>query len=215
MKTARLSLIATLVASLSFGCANMDDPSRTQAEGAGIGALLGAVVGYAVSGDGKGAAIGAAVGGGLGLLVGNEVAKRKQAYASTEEFLDAEIARTDEFNATAVAYNKKLNTEVAALEKETKTLRARYDSGKVKKEVLVAKRTDLQKRIDDSNKLEQTLAKELEVQNAILAEERGSRPAGDAHLARLEMEVAELQKNLDKLREGSSQLARIDQRLSV
>ena len=215
MKTTRLTLVAALVASLSFGCANMDDPSRTKAEGAGIGALLGAVVGYAVSGDGKGAAIGAAVGGGLGLLVGNEVAKRKQAYASTEEFLDAEIARTDEFNATAVAYNKKLNTEVAALEKETKTLRARYDSGKVKKDTLVARRADLQKRIDDSNKLEGTLAKELEVQNSILAEERKTRPDGDAHIARLEKEVQALQKNLDKLRDGSSQLARIDQRLSV
>ena len=53
MKTTRLTLVAALVASLSFGCANMDDPSRTKAEGAGIGALLGAVVGYAVGGDGR------------------------------------------------------------------------------------------------------------------------------------------------------------------
>lgn len=214
MKSAKTTVIAVLVGSLSFGCANMDDTSRTQAEGAGMGVLLGALIGAAV-GDEKGALIGAAVGGGLGYMVGNEVAKRKQAYATTEEFLDAEIARTEEFNATAVAYNNRLNTEIASLERESRNLRARYDSGKTQKNTLVAKRADLQKRIDESHKLEETLAKEHEVQTAILAEERKSRPANDAYLARLEKEVQELQKNLDTLREGSTQLARIDQRLSV
>ena len=83
------------------------------------------------------------------------------------------------------------------------------------KKVLVAKSDELQKKIDASKKLEDTLAKELEVQTAILADEKKTRPADDQYIVSLEKEVNTLQKNLDKLRDGSTQLAQIDQRLSV
>jgi uncharacterized protein YcfJ len=203
-----------LVLALLTGCAGTSDQTRTKAEGAGVGALVGGLLGYAI-GDGRGAVIGAALGAGAGYLVGNEVAKRKKAYATTEEFLDAEIASTQEYNETAVAYNNRLMKDIKALEKECAALRAKYDKGQVDKKTLLARSDALQKKIDDAKKLEETLAKELEVQTAILAQEKKSRPADDQYIARLEKEVAALQKNLDKLREGSSQLAQIDQRLSV
>lgn len=211
---AKMAVVLLLVLALLPGCATTSDQTRTKAEGAGVGAVLGGLLGYAVGG-GRGAAIGAAAGAGLGFLVGNEIAKRKQAYASTEEFLDAEIANTQEYNKTAIAYNAQLSKDVATLEKQSKTLRAQYDKGAVDKKVLTAKSDELQKKIDASKKLENTLAKELEVQTAILADEKKTRPAGDQYVARLEKEVATLQKNLDKLRAGSTQLAQIDQRLSV
>mgnify|MGYP001470718381 CR=1 FL=1 len=207
-------VIIVLVLALLPGCATMSDQTRTKAEGTGVGAVVGGLLGYAIGG-GRGAAIGAALGAGAGFLVGNEIAKRKQAYANNEDFLDAEIANTKEYNKTALAYNAKLSKDVATLDKESKALRAKYDKGQVDKKALAAKSDALQKKIDDSKKLEDNLAKELEVQTAILAEEKKSRPADDKYIVRLEKEVAALQKNLDKLREGSSQLAQIDQRLSV
>jgi len=213
-KIVNVLVVVLLVFVLLPGCATMSDKNRTQAEGTGVGAVLGGLLGYAVGG-GKGAAIGAAAGAGLGFLVGNEIAKRKQAYATTEEFLDAEISNTKEYNKTAIAYNAKLSKDVATLEKQSKTLRAQYDKGTVDKKVLAAKSDELQKKIDASKKLENTLAKELDVQTAILADEKKARPAGDQYVVRLEKEVNTLQKNLDKLRDGSTQLAQIDQRLSV
>lgn len=207
-------VIIVLVLALLPGCATMSDQTRTKAEGTGVGAVVGGLLGYAIGG-GRGAAIGAALGAGAGFLVGNEIAKRKQAYANNEDFLDAEISNTQEYNKTAIAYNAKLSKDVAALDKESKALRAKYDKGQVDKKALAAKSDALQKKIDDSKKLEDNLAKELEVQTAILAEEKKSRPADDKYIVRLEKEVAALQKNLDKLRAGSSQLAQIDQRLSV
>jgi uncharacterized protein (DUF3084 family) len=122
---------------------------------------------------------------------------------------------TREYNKTAIAYNAKLSKDVAALDKESKALRAKYDKGAVDKKALVAKSDALQKKIDDSEKLEKTLSEELEVQTAILEQERKNRPKGDQYVVRLEKEVKTLQKNLDKLRQGSTQLAEIDQRLSV
>ena len=213
-KIAKVLVVVLLVFALLPGCATMSDQNRTKAEGTGVGAVVGGLLGFAIGG-GRGAAIGAAAGAGLGFLVGNEIAKRKQAYASTEDFLNAEIANTQEFNKTAIAYNAKLSKDVTALEKQSKTLRAQYDKGTVDKKVLVAKSDELQKKIDASKKLEDTLAKELEVQTAILADEKKTRPANDQYIVRLQKEVNTLQKNLDKLRDGSTQLAQIDQRLSV
>ena len=213
-KIVNVLVVALLVCALLPGCATMSDQTRTKAEGAGVGGVLGGLLGYAVGG-GKGAAIGAAVGAGAGFLVGNEIAKRKQAYASTEDFLDAEIANTQEYNKTAIAYNAQLSKDVAQLEKESTALRAKYDKGQVDKKALAAKSDSLQKKIDDSKKLEDTLAKELEVQTAILEDEKKTRPADDQYIVRLGKEVGALQKNLDKLRDGSTQLAKIDQRLSV
>jgi hypothetical protein len=214
MKTISKIMIVLLTCTLLSGCATMSDQSRTRAEGSAAGAVLGGLLGLAV-GDGKGAAIGALAGAGVGFLVGNEVAKRKQAYASTEEFLNAEIATTQEYNTTTAAYNRKVAGEIKALDKESATLRARYDKGKIQKTTLTAKRDKLKKRIAESKKLEETLSKELEVQTAILEQESKKRPKGDAYIARLEKEVAALQKNLATLRDDSTQLASIDQRLSV
>jgi uncharacterized protein YcfJ len=214
MHSAKKLVVMLVMVALVSGCATMSDQTRTKAEGAGVGAVVGGLLGYAIGG-GRGAAVGAALGAGAGFLVGNEIAKRKQAYASTEDFLDGEIASTQEYNRTLVAYNSKLSSEIAALEKESKMLRSRYDKGQVDKKVLLAKSAALQKKIDDAKTLEKTLAKELEVQTAILEQEKNNRPKDDNYIKRLEKEVAALQKNLDKLRQGSSQLAQIDQRLSV
>jgi len=204
-----------LSAALVTGCANIqDDQQRTQAEGAAAGAVLGALVGYAIDRE-RGAAIGALIGGGAGFVVGNEIAKRKKAYANTEDFLNAQIARVAEFNRTTLAYNDKLRREIASLDRETKRLQAQYKSGAVKKQTLVSKRNALNEKIAGSKKLEQTLVQEQQVQSQILAEERKTRPANDPYIRKLEREVKTLQGNIDTLRSNNTQLAQIDPRLSV
>ncbi|MBK1655433.1 glycine zipper domain-containing protein [Allochromatium vinosum] len=204
-----------LSAALVTGCANIqDDQQRTQAEGAAAGAVLGALVGYAIDRE-RGAAIGALIGGGAGFVVGNEIAKRKKAYANTEDFLNAQIARVAEFNRTTLAYNDKLHREIASLDRESKRLQAQYKSGAVKKQTLVSKRNALNEKIAGSKKLEQTLVQEQQVQSQILADERKTRPANDPYIRKLEHEVKTLQGNIDTLRSNNTQLAQIDPRLSV
>ncbi|MCA1794334.1 MAG: glycine zipper 2TM domain-containing protein [Desulfobacteraceae bacterium] len=126
MKFMKAIVFVLLICLLIPGCAGMSDQNRTKTEGTAVGAVAGGLLGMLI-GKEQGAAIGALAGAGVGYLVGNEVAKRKQAYASNEEFLDAEIAGTREFNVTAVAYNQKVSREIAALEKESRSLRTRYD----------------------------------------------------------------------------------------
>ena len=121
MKKTRTILLLLLICALIPGCAGMSDQSQTKAEATGIGAVAGGLLGLVIGGDAGGAAIGALAGAGIGFLVGNEVAKRKKAYASNEDFLDAEIAGTKEFNATTLAYNKKMAKDIKALERNQKT----------------------------------------------------------------------------------------------
>jgi hypothetical protein len=204
-----------LASGLVTGCANIqDDQQRTQAEGAAAGAVIGALIGYAIDKE-QGAAIGALVGGGAGFVVGNEIAKRKKAYANTEDFLNAQIARVAEFNRTTLAYNNKLRREIASLDRESRRLQAQYKSGTVQKQALASKRNALQEKIAGSKKLEQTLVQEQKVQSQILAEERKTRPANDPYIRKLESEVKTLQGNIETLRSNNTQLAQIDPRLSV
>jgi len=199
---------------MTSGCASLDDQGRTRAEGTAAGAVIGGLLGYAI-GDERGAAIGAAVGAGAGYAIGNEVAKRKQAYASTEDFLDSEIARVQEFNETTVAYNEQVRTEIARLEAEAERMQARVASGEMARSELQSERKAIALRLDKSEALEKSLARELEVQQHILAEEGGNRPEDDPYLAQLSAEVEDLQRNLNQLRDDSAQLASIDERLSV
>lgn len=190
------------------------DSQRTKTEGAVLGGLLGGLIGLA-TGDEKGAAIGAVLGAGAGYLIGNEVAKRKEKYASTEEFLDAEIARTAEFNETARAQQGRLRKEIAALDRETLELQARYRQGSATRAQLSDKKRDLDARLAKNRDFEQVLQKEYDLNTEILAAERGSRPTNDPYLSRLEKENDELRLQIEQLREGSNQLAEINERLSV
>ncbi len=213
--TSRPSLTWLLSAVLMTGCANIqDDQQRTQAEGAAAGALIGALIGYAIDKE-QGAAVGALIGGGAGFVVGNEIAKRKKAYATTEDFLNAQIARVAEFNRTTLAYNDKLRREIASLDRESRRLQAQYKSGAIQKQALASKRNALQEKIAGSKRLEQTLVQEQKVQLQILAEERKTRPANDPYIRKLEREVQTLQGNIETLRSNNTQLAQIDPRLSV
>lgn len=212
-----LKKIVIMVTSIGLltGCLqSMPDQQRTQVEGAAAGAVMGGLLGYAVDRE-RGAAVGAVVGGGVGFWVGHEIAKRKQGFATTEAFLDAEIARVAEYNRNTQAYNRQTRQEITRLEREVDTLQAQYAAGRIQRDRLENRRSQLQRRLQTSRELETTLAREHEVQVAILEEQRTTRKGNDPYMQKLTHEVNTLQANLETLREDSLQLARIDQRLSV
>lgn len=214
MKGFRVILFLVFMAVILSGCATGSDQRRTKAEGAAVGAAVGGLAGFLI-GDGRGALIGAAAGAGLGYLAGREVAKRKAEYATQEEFLEAEAARTAEYNETMRAYNAKSRQELATLEEEVESLRQAYEEGAEEKDALLARQAEVQKRIQENEELEEELVGELAIQKAIIEEERQSLPEDDPRIAALEKEVQELQANIAALGEGSAQLARIDERLSI
>ncbi|MCF8088843.1 MAG: hypothetical protein K9K63_07360 [Desulfotignum sp.] len=200
---------------LLSGCVTMSDKEKTVAEGTAVGAAVGTALG-AVIGGGRGAAIGAAIGGAAGLTIGNIIAQRKNQYANREEFLTGEIQRVAEYNEKAREYNKQLQVEIARLSKEVDYLQTEHAQGEARKESLIAKKNELSKQLEFNDELEQDLSNELDVLIAILEEqEQGSEADESIHISELEQEILELENNLTELREGSVQLASIDERLQL
>jgi uncharacterized membrane protein len=194
--------------------AGTDDQTATKVQGTVLGAVMGGLIG-AATGDTKGALIGATVGAGLGYVAGSEVAKRKAQYVREEDFLDAEIAQARELNSEAIAYNATLRRQIAALDSESAQLAAKYRSGKASRDQMIAQRNTVQARLQKSQEVESSLRKEHEIKVAVVNEERGQRGADDPYVKSLDAQVKELQTNIDNLHQGSTQLARIDERLSV
>lgn len=211
------NLMTLAVCGSLVGCASLDemsDTERTQSEGVAAGAILGGLLG-AVLGDRDSAAIGAVVGAGAGYLIGGEIAKRKQQYANDEDFLDAEIERTARLNDETRDYHLQTRRDIAALDKQARSLRAQYQNGTVNAKRLHKERKALEGRVAEHQQQLDTLNKEHEINLAILKQERKARGASDPYIARLERENAELLQQIEQLHGDSTQLAAIDDRLSL
>lgn len=218
MRDWQKTLVASAVAVSLTGCqttGESEDSTRTKTEGAVAGAVVGALLGAAIGGDAKGAAIGAAIGGGTGYLIGSEVAKRKQQYASTEDYLNAEIGRTQQLNADARAYHEQTRNEIAVLDQEASNLRAQYRKGKIKSDQLTKKRRELEKVIADNRKMQESLQKEYDLNKEVVSQEAPDRRKDDPYIRKLEKENAELRRQIDNLRNDGEQLAQINERLSI
>ena len=139
MKTFAFRSISALTSlALLASCANIkDDQTRTRAEGGLAGAGLGALVGGIVGNNSghrawQGALIGAAVGGAAGLAYGDHVARKKAAYKSQEQWLDACISHAEQVNADARAYNRRLRNKIDNLAAELAAARSSGDKGKMR-----------------------------------------------------------------------------------
>ncbi len=211
--------VAITLALGSCGCTNIeDDSTRTQTEGtmvgAGFGAALGAGLG-ALFGGSKGALVGAAIGVGVGSLsgyfYGKHVADKKAEYASREEWLDACIDRSRQVTADTKKYNEQLKKDIAALDKETKTLTAKNantDKKTLKEESkkIAALQSDTQKNISN-------LESEVEKQKTVLADAKKNGDNQEAKI--LDAEIKKLNAQIKEMKEYNNKLASISARVAV
>ncbi len=193
------------------------DATRTRTEGAAMGGLLGGLLGYALGGDNRTTStlIGAAAGAGVGYLVGNEIAERKQKYATEEDFLNSEIASAKEYNDTATAYNDQLREDIVQLEKRTGLLESRYRAGMAGRDEVQAERASLKEQIASVDKVYEDLKKEYDIKVAVAAERKEAKGGDDVYVQQLEDEISSLKENMDQLQAQSVQLAQIDERLTI
>lgn len=130
--------VFTIITMGATHCASTEDGRLAQAQGTGLGALGGGLLGAgigALAGDSdsvrKGALIGAGIGAAGGFAYGTHVANKKAQYKSTEEWLDACISEAETKRREAVAYNKRLNNQLARLRKEVRLAREAEDRRKL------------------------------------------------------------------------------------
>ncbi|MFH2059413.1 MAG: YMGG-like glycine zipper-containing protein [Pseudomonadota bacterium] len=209
---------------MSVGCVTTgttDDSQRTKNEGAavgaGTGALLGGLIGALVGGDSKGAlvgaAIGAAAGGIAGYAYGDHVASKKAEYAKEEDWLDQCIVSAQKVNQETIAYNKKIKSDIALLETQTKKLQQQYAAKQTNKQTLLAQKKNIDAAAKTTGEKLDRAKFELDSQKQAMAqvEKKGATDqskALDAEIAKLEGLVAELEQH-------SKNLASLSSRMSV
>lgn len=162
-------LVLIAVMALSGACATKSQ--KTVATGAGVGAVVGGVIGYLVGGR-TGAAWGAALGAGAGALVGNEVDNEQKKYASQEQWLDAQIAQTNNLNRRALAHNKAMAKKLAEMRFEEKRMRALAKQNKLQASQLAREKAKLNSEQESTKALLAQVTKEVEKTNYILEKKK-------------------------------------------
>ncbi len=193
----KVSVVLLLPVLALTSCSNLSDASLTQIQGTGggaaVGGAIGAGAGALLGGSTKatlwGAAIGAAVGGLFGHQYAKSIVKQKAAYATTEDYLNANIKqlsiRTNEVKST----NSNLTKQIANIRAQKSTLSA-DERVKTKKDLT-----------DKANLAQQ----DIKVANAALSSATGEkRKALLNQIAQLKTERANLIRNTSTLMSVSS-----------
>jgi uncharacterized protein YcfJ len=216
MKTSAAIMI---LISLS-GCAN--DQQRTVTQGTAIGAVggaiagagLGALTGLAVGGGNTqsiingmiiGGATGAAAGGYAGYKWGQQVAIRKSEYASSEAYLQANIAQAQLVTAAARKENAILTSKIAGYNRRIAELSRNPGARPSLMENVNATRSDLALKIKASGNEIQDRQKAVS--------EVGS--ANEKQVEELVREITALKSERAQLQQNDSRLAAISSNLST
>ncbi|MBQ9275116.1 MAG: hypothetical protein IJ228_09910 [Succinivibrio sp.] len=219
-RAATAAAVAVALA-LGGGCTNIeDDSTRTKTEGtlvgASIGAGVGALIGALVNGKNgalTGAAIGAGIGSLSGFIVGKNIADRKAEFASREDWLDACIEHAHEVNEQTRSANDGLKREVAALDKESKTLAAQYRKKRVSAAALKSERDSILALQNDTRQNIEALESELLSQKKVAQDARDN---GDEREAKImDNEIRQLTAQIKEMKAYNQRLADLSVRLAV
>jgi len=208
----QFTITLTLIALLLGGCAT--DSNTTRAQGAGFGALLGAGIG-ALIGDEKGAMIGAAVGGVAGLAYGDHVAKKKEKYASEEDYLDACTQVAQERYQENKKYNDSLKTEIAAITAELNQIGDVASATKDDHKRLEKLQKALKKSIENSESQLTALNEEIVMQREAIAQVDPAQQANTDNIKALNDQIALLEQQKAELQANTQQLASLSARASA
>jgi len=219
MKTARLrprtamAYMMIMIFSLS-GCAT--DAQRTRTEGAAAGVVLGGVAGRVIGGNRDGAVVGAVTGGLAGLVIGDQVATKKERYATQEDMLRASAERATTLARASQQRNAQLARDIAALDQSVKQLRSAKMSAASKRTAALANQKTQQALLVsvDGNlrQLREETARQAEVLKAVgtPGQAVATRPTAGVELVSASMRNLDQQTRL--LEQAKRNLQAIDER---
>lgn len=218
MKT-RFLKIATAITLTTFlaSCAQMgfDDQTSTQLEGTLAGAGLGAALGGLIGGR-DGALWGAGLGAGAGFLVGNEVASRKQSYASQEALIAGETQRVSTLVQELENTNAILRQDIASYNAQISSLKAQMQYDSSKKEQLRKQKATVDSRYSQAKKNLQTTENELKTAEALHADaKKQSGGKNTSGLKQWENRISSLRAQKVKLENNTQQLQSVSNSIAL
>lgn len=213
LKRGTIITLATFLTS----CAQMgfDDYTATQMEGTLAGAGLGAALGGLIGGK-DGALWGAGLGAGVGFLVGNEVAVRKQSYASQEALIAGETQRVSNLVQELEHTNAVLRQEITSYNAQINALKVQMQHDNTKREQLRQKKVMIDKRYQQAKKSLQAVENEVKTAEALYADIKKQAGKKNANELKLwENKINTLKSQKLKLEQNVQQLQAVSNSISV
>ena len=184
------------------------------AEGTGIGCLLGAGIGAGIGaliGGGKGAAIGAGAGAAVGCAAGyvyaDSVVERRDNLQGKEDSLDAQIQFAQAANSDTQEYNQTLKSKIDAFDKNVSQLKKSTENQETIQSNLKKQKQQVEQELKDSTN---ALAATQEDLNN-LKQFQATQSSTDT--VELDNQIAELEYNLNELKQHNNALASMSERL--
>lgn len=136
-----------------------------------------------------------------------DFANKKAQYKSTEEWLDACITLAESKRKEAVAYNRKLNSRLATLQREVRTAAAAKDKSKLAslKGQIASERADAQKQ-------SAAFSKEAQLQRSAIKEAGG---AGSSRLSSLRSSTSGIESEVSTMNKGVQRYAALESQTDV
>jgi|WetSurMetagenome_2_1015567.scaffolds.fasta_scaffold07774_3 hypothetical protein len=217
MKTKFLKAATTLtLTTFLASCAQMgfDDQTSTQMEGTLAGAGLGAALGGLIGGR-DGALWGAGLGAGAGFLLGNEIAARKQSYASQEALIAGETQRVTNLVQELENTNAILRQDIASYNAQISSLKTQIQRDSSAKEQLRQQKVTVDKRYQQAKKSLQVTENELKTAETLHADTKkqsGGKNVNELkvwenRINSLRTQKVKLEKNTQQLQSVSNSIA--------
>ena len=150
---------------------------------------------------------------GIGAIVGQQLRDRRNKYASDEEFFDGEIKVAQKFNSDQIIYKERLISEVNALKIENTKLVALQKEVKASEIRLAKHRATINSKQQTVKTETRKMQEELKFQEALYTK---LKEADDSpRLASLKKEVSKLKEAIVAVEDQQSQLAELDDNLSI
>ncbi len=198
--------VFTIITMVCAQCASTGDGRLAQGQGAGLGALGGALIGGAINGK-KGALAGAAIGGLAGFAYGSHIANKKSQYKSTEAWLDACIKDAEAKRRQAVAYNSRLNNQLASLQSRVKTAKAAGD-----KKALASLKTQIRSERIAAEKESVNYSKEADAHRSAISQAGGQ---GSSRLKTLRTSTSGIDTQVSTMKSNVKRYAALESQTDV
>lgn len=185
----------------------MSRENRAATEGGALGAAIGALAGQIIGKNTKSTVIGSLIGLTIGAITAHWYAKqalaRQEELKGKENDLNARIQYAQNINSDAEKYNKNLEDQIKGTKSEIAKLRTKIKKNQITQKQLEKERKKIAKKVDTAKDNEELMALQLDELKEFRAE-------NNAQSKKLDAQIAQLEKNLAKVKENTIELASLE-----
>ena len=185
----------------------------TQEQGAAVGGIFAGVLCAALGGNAGDCAAIATAGMAVGYLAGAYVESEKNKYANLEDFYNAEITQSEQFNQNLIQYRELAKNEIAEMEAEVDQLLAQKKAGKLDMASLETRKSQIGALNTNLKAQLKSAQDEMKKREQVFADIRHNGTNYTAQAEQMQKQIALLKNNISTIETQTAQVASIGNRI--